>query len=201
MQVGAVYPGVGYGICGASVTGARAGISAAEYAKAAKSPQSDDEGILRMKKAIHAPLQRKGGFSPRWVTQVLRNTMIPYYILYIKQEDRMKAALTLVEFMRDHLVPKLFARDAHELRLAIETKNMVFNAELQLRASIFRKESRGTHFREDYPRRNDPEWLAWVILKNEDGKIVPSRRPIPREWWPNLAEPYNERYVNRFPGE
>lgn len=201
MQVGAVYPGVGYGICGASVTGARAGVSAAEYAKAVKSGHFDDSEVPRLKKALFTPLERKGGFGPKWVTQVLRNTVIPYYILYVKHEERMKAALTLIEFMRDHLVPKLTARDAHELRLAIETRNMVFNAELQLRASLFRKESRGTHFREDYPRRNDPEWLAWVILKNEDGRIVPEKRPIPKEWWPDLSKPYRERYVNRFPGE
>jgi len=158
----------------------------------------DQEDFLRLKKNIYAPLQRKGGFSPRWVTQVLRNTLIPYYILYIKHEARMKAALTLVEFMRDHLVPKLTARDAHELRLAIETKNMVFNAELQLRASIFRKESRGTHFREDYPRREDPKWLAWVILKNKDGEIISRKRSIPKKWWPDLTIPYNKRYLNKF---
>ena len=45
------------------------------------------------------------------MTQVLQNTMIPYFITYIKKEDRMKAALTIVEFLRDHMVPKLFARD------------------------------------------------------------------------------------------
>ena len=90
------------------------------------------------------------------MTQVLQNTMIPYFITYIKKEDRMKAALTIVEFLRDHMVPKLFARDPHELRLAHETKNMVHTAEAKLRASLFRTESRGTHYREDYPRRDNP---------------------------------------------
>ena len=201
MQVGAVYPGVGFAICGASVTGARAGVSAAEYAKSAKGRGFGQEEALSLKKAILSPLERKGGFSPAWVTQILRNMMIPYYILFIKHEERLTAALTLVEFMRDHLAPKLYARDAHELRLAIETKNMIFNAELQLKASIFRKESRGTHFREDYPRRNDPAWLAWVILKNENGEIVPSKRPVPKQWWPDLEKPDAERYLNRYPGE
>jgi len=201
MQVGAVYPGVGYGSCGASVTGARAGVSAAVYAKQSEKPNVDPGEIARLKKTIYMPMERKGGFSPRWVTQVLRNTVIPYFILSIKHEERMKAALTLVEFMRDYLVPKLTAKDAHELRLAIETKNLVFNAEMKLRASIFRKESRGTHFREDYPRRDDPEWLAWVTLKQEDGEVKLTKRPVPKEWWPDLSKPYTERYKNRFPDE
>jgi len=201
MQVGAVYPGVGYGICGASVTGARAGRGAAKYAMQAVKPEIDEKEITRLKKAIYGPLDRKGGFSPRWVTQVLRNTMIPYFIMYVKHEERMKAALTLVEFMRDHLAPKLTAKDAHELRLAIETRNIIHNAEMKLRASIFRKESRGTHYREDYPRRNDPEWLAWVTLKQEDGEIKITKRPVPKKWWPDLSKPYEEIYLNRFPGE
>jgi succinate dehydrogenase/fumarate reductase flavoprotein subunit len=78
---------------------------------------------------------------------------------------------------------------------------MVLNAEMILRASLFRTESRGQHYREDYPRRDDPEWLVWVKLEeNEDGMKL-SKVPIPKEWWPDLGEPYNERYPKRFPGE
>ena len=84
--------------------------------------------------------------------------MIPYFILFIKHEKRLLAALTIVEFLRDHLVPKLVARDSHELRLAHETRNMILNAEMILKTSLSRTESRGQHYREDYPRRRDPQW-------------------------------------------
>jgi succinate dehydrogenase/fumarate reductase flavoprotein subunit len=127
--------------------------------------------------------------------------MVPYFTLYVKKGDRLQAALTTVEFLRDHLVPKLYARDPHELRLAHETKNMVHNAEAKLRASLFRTESRGTHYREDYPHRDDPDWLAWVMLKDEGGEMKASKKPVPREWWPDLSRPYEERYPNRYPGE
>ena len=113
----------------------------------------------------------------------------------------MKAALTIVEFLRDHMTPMLFARDPHELRLALETKNMILNAEMRLRASLFRTESRGCHYREDFPSRNDPDWLAWVLLKEENGRMVASKKPIPKEWWPDHSKPYDERYAFRFPGE
>jgi len=202
MQVGAVYPGpFGYSLAGCSSTGTRAGVAAAEYALQAEKPMVDEEEMARLKKMVHAPAERKGGFSPGWVTQLLQNTMIPYFILYIKKEERMQAALTVVEFLRDHLVPKLFARDPHELRLAHETKNMVLNAEMRLRSSIFRTESRGCHYREDYPRRDDPNWLAWVKLKEEQGRMKLSKEPIPKEWWPDLSKPYEERYPARLPGE
>lgn len=201
MQVGATYGGVGYALAGAAVTGARAGVAAAEYAGQAAAPRVDEAEVSTFRAALLAPTQRNGGFGPRWVTQMLQNTMFPYYTLYVKKGDRLQAALTQVEFMRDHLVPRLFARDAHELRLVHETESMVHNAEAKLRASLFRTESRGTHFREDFPCRDDPGWLAWVVLEDEGGEMKLSKKPVPKEWWPDLSAPYGERYVNRYPGE
>ena len=72
---------------------------------------------------------------------------------------------------------------------------------MKLRAALFRTESRGTHYREDYPRRDDPGWLAWVLLKEENGRMKALKKPIPKEWCPDLSQPYEERYPARFPGE
>ena len=99
----------------------------------------------------------------------LQGIMIPNFILYVKSEQRLSAALTYVEYLRDHHVPLLIADDEHELRQAHETANMVLNAEMKLRASLMRTESRGSHYREDHPERNDDEWTAWI-------KILPRRR-------------------------
>ncbi len=201
MVVGAMYSGMGFATATASVTGARAGVAAAQFARQAGKPAVDRTELARSKGLVMAPAQRQGGFTPAWVTQLLQNLMTPYFISRIKHGARLQAALTLVEFMRDHLAPKLFARDPHELRLAHETKNMIINAEMVLRSALFRTESRGTHYREDYPRRDDPNWLAWVILKEEDGQMKAYKKPVPKEWWPDLTKPYEERYPVRFPGE
>jgi len=191
----------GLGSCPSAVTGRRAGAGAAEYALQAEKSIIDKRELARLKEIMYTPTERKSGFSPRWVTQLLQNTMIPYFILYIKHGERLRAALTIVEFLRDHLVPKLMAKDSHELRLAHETKNMILSSEMMLRASLFRTESRGTHYREDYPRRDDPTWLAWTKIKEEQGRMSVLKEPIPKEWWPDLSKPYEERYPIRFPGE
>ena len=199
--LGAYHPAPGFGLTGSAVTGSRAGRGAARYALQTKKPTLDEEELSKLRKITVSPLENKGGFSPRWVTQILQNTMMPYFILFIKHEKRLQAALTIVEFLRDHLVPKLIAKDSHELRLAHETKNMVLNAEMILRTSLFRTESRGQHYREDYPRRDDPAWLVWVKLQAEQGWMKLSKEPIPKQWWPDLSKPYEERYPKRFPGE
>ena len=126
---------------------------------------------------------------------------MPYFFLQVKHGERLQAALTLAEFLNSHLAPKLMAKDPHEWRIAQETKNMALNTEMMLRASLFRTESRGSHYREDYPRRDDPTWLAWVKLKEEQGKMKVYKEPMPKKWWPDLSKPYEERYPKIFPGE
>jgi len=199
--LGAYHPAPGFGLTGSAVTGSRAGIGAAEYALTKGKIEPHAEPLADAAKIMYLPLERRTGFSPRWVTQILQNTMIPYFILFVKHHKRLEAALTIVDFLKYHLVPQLTARDSHELRLAHETKNMVLNAEMILRASLFRTESRGQHYREDYPRRDDPDWLAWVKLEEGEDGMKLSKVPIPKEWWPDLRGPYEERYLKRFPGE
>jgi len=176
-------------------------MGAAEYAKQAKKTRIDDKEIARGKKSVLFAVEGKSGYNPRWVTQVLQNTMMPYFILFIKHEKRLSAALSIVEFLRDHLTPKLVAKDNHELRLAHETRNMILNAEMILKSSLYRTESRGQHYREDYPRRNDPEWLVWLKLREDHGSMMISAEQIPRVRWPDMSRPYEERYPKRFPGE
>lgn len=68
--------------------------------------------------------------------------------------------------------------------------------------AVFRTESRGTHYREDYPARNDCQWLVRVGLKQgQDGTMTLSRQPVPDAWKPNPLLPYAQRYPNRYPGE
>ena len=208
MQSGATYAAIGQSVLGCSVTGAHAGAAAAAFAEAAPGlPDAGAGEVDAVAETIASPLRRAGGFSPRWVTQMLQNTVIPYYVLYVKHADRLRAALTNVEFFRDHLLPKLYATDQHELRLVHETRNMVLNAEMRLRASLFRTETRGCHYREDFPLRDDEEWLAWVILRRGAGaqpgagEMEVLKRPVPAEWRPDSSLTYEERYVNRVPGE
>jgi succinate dehydrogenase/fumarate reductase flavoprotein subunit len=189
------------GLPASSVTGTRAGQGAAGYALEAVKPAIDEKELACLKKRMFEPVERKSGFDPRWVTQLLINTLVPYYVLTVQHGVRLQAALTMVEYFRDKYVPKLLAADSHELRLAHEVENMVLGSEIALKASLFRTESRGFHYREDYPRRDDPAWLAWIKIREEEGQLKLWKEAIPQRWWPDLSKPYAERYPKRFPRE
>jgi succinate dehydrogenase/fumarate reductase flavoprotein subunit len=202
MLCGASYAGVGMSSSGSAVQGARAGAGAAAYAAAAPAPAVSDSALGKIRSAVIAPRSRENGFSPAWVTQLLQNTMFPYYVLEVKKADRLQAALTQIMYLQEHMVPLLVASDTHELKLAHETKNMLLNAEMKLRASLFRTESRGTHYREDHPARDDGNWLAWVLIKQDEaGAMALSKEPVPEKWRPDQSVAYATRYTLRFPGE
>ncbi len=144
----------------------------------------------------------ENGFSPAWVTQLLQNTMFPSYVLFVKSPGRLQPALDQAMYLREHMVPLLVASDVHDLKLAHETKNMLLNAEMKLRASLFRSESRGTHYHEDRPARDDKKWPAWVLLQRGDtGDMNLRKQAIPAAWKADLSTSYTTRYAQRFPGE
>jgi L-aspartate oxidase len=47
----------------------------------------------------------------------------------------------------------------------VELRNIILNAELIVRSALQRKESRGGHFREDYPQKNLDSHES-IILQN-----------------------------------
>ena len=182
-MAGGIYTQIGSSLAGSAVQGAIAGEAAAEYARSVEAPSIPDARIAEIKDEILAPLRREAGYGPAWVTQTLQGIMIPNFVLYIKKASMMQAALAYVEELRDHHAPMLRAANMHELRLAFETRNMILSAEMKLRASLMRTESRCSHYRLDYPDVDDENWRAWInIYRGEDGSMQLEKQPF--DTWP-----------------
>jgi len=171
-MAGGIYTQIGSSLACSAVQGGIAGETAAFCAKRMKMPGISKAGRKRIREETLAPLKRERGYSPAWVTQTLQGIMIPNFVIYIKKERILNAALAYIEELRDHHRPILKAADLHELRLAHETSNMIMNAEMKLRPSIMRKESRCSHYRLDYPDPDMKNWNAWInIYKGDDGSM------------------------------
>jgi succinate dehydrogenase/fumarate reductase flavoprotein subunit len=176
---GGIYTQIGSSLAGSAVQGAIAGLEASKYSKSIHMPKVSKEKIAKIQEEILAPLKRGSGYSPAWVTQTLQGIMIPNFVLYIKKETMLKASLLYVEELLDHHLSKLKANSMHELRLAHETKNMVISAQMKLKASLMRKESRCSHYRLDYPNVDNKNWQAWInIYKDKDGQMAFEKQPF-----------------------
>lgn len=178
-MAGGIYTQIGSSLAGSAVQGAIAADAAAKYCQKvalAAIPAAQQKAV---EAEILAPLKRDKGYGPAWVTQTLQGIMIPNFVLYIKKESLLKAALAYVEELRDHHLPMLRAADLHELRLAHETANMIINAEMKLNASILRKESRCSHYRLDYPELDNTNWNAWInISQGDNGEMRLEKQPF-----------------------
>ncbi|HLI22038.1 MAG TPA: succinate dehydrogenase flavoprotein subunit [Stellaceae bacterium] len=62
---------------------------------------------------------------------------------------------------------------------ALELENLIAQAKVSIYSAVNRKESRGAHAREDFPDRNDKEWMVHTVSwLGDDGKVRLGTRPV-----------------------
>jgi succinate dehydrogenase/fumarate reductase flavoprotein subunit len=130
----------------------------------------------------------------------LQQLMFAYDVSVWKHATRLEKALARVGELKDEM-QRLQAPHTHELVRLKETEAMVLAAELILQASLHRKESRMSHFREDFDFRDDRHWLCWVDIREESGKARLFNTPIPLPITaPGAGEPTAVKRVVRGAG-
>ena len=186
-----------------SVQGKRAGQAAAQYASRNVLEKIQSTTIVSRQAVILAPSKRDKGFSANWALDCLQGIMAPAWTIVIKSQERLNAALSQVSFMRDKVVPKLQATSPHDLRVCHEVQHKVLQAEMKLRSALARQESRGPHYREDFPYRDDKNFLCYMaVQKDEQGQMQVSKIEIKEDWKGNLSEDFATRYAETYyPGE
>lgn len=173
-------PGIvpGSGIMFAVVSAAWAGPSAARYAANTTSAEISSADIKRFKEATFVPLYVGKGVMPAEVIDTLQAITAPIKYNLRRSKERLTEALGVIENLKKKL-PELHAGDFHYLSKCHEVRSMVLCAELTYRAALMREESRGSHFREDYPARDDKNWLKWIIIKQQNNKMTLFTQPVP----------------------
>jgi succinate dehydrogenase/fumarate reductase flavoprotein subunit len=104
------------------------------------------------------------------------------YSIY-KSEERMTEALGMVLDVKERL-PQVTATDPHYLVAAHDARNMALSAELFYRTALTRKESRGWFIREDYPERDDVEWVKWINAEDARGEMRLWTEDVPVSGYP-----------------
>ncbi|MEE8716444.1 MAG: FAD-binding protein [Coriobacteriales bacterium] len=199
---GSMYCYIGTTSSGCSYQGDRAGASAAAYADTVEQVDVPTDQLKSATDEIFAPTTRTKGFDPNQVSNQLQAVMLNPLVHINANAASLNGALSMIEYLRDTVVPNLVAYTGHDLRLAIEAKHKVLGAELKVRAKLAREESRGMHYRSDFPYRDDDNFLCHLgFYKAEDGSVAYEKIEIPDSWKGDLTADYTTRYVWRFPGE
>jgi succinate dehydrogenase/fumarate reductase flavoprotein subunit len=170
----------GFGNVHAGFTGIPAGESAAYYAAQRDYGVITDDKVETAYHRLFSHLNKKDGLDPHDLIWKIENLMQPVGYTGYKHEERMKKALEQVLLIKRD-IDKLGAVDAHGLMKVNECKSIVLCAEMFFRTSLERKETRGWHMREDYKKRDDKNWLKWIIVQDKNGEMDLSYEPIPME--------------------
>lgn len=88
--------------------------------------------------------------------------------------ERLRETLEIIEFWAGYVLDKVFDEPA-----AWETQNMLTVAHCIALGALTRCESRGVHFRTDFPRPDDPRWRRHVDLRRDEGQTRTSSTRIP----------------------
>jgi succinate dehydrogenase / fumarate reductase, flavoprotein subunit len=165
------------------VFGKRAGEYAADFARK-NGPVKADEG------QAHASIQQSltpfdrgaSGENPFKLQEELQETM-QSKVGIVRQEDEMREAYACIQQYKQR-ASRLGVSGHREYNgawhTAIDVQNLLTVSEAITLSAIERRESRGGHFREDYPDKA-PEFskITIMVRRGPDGDVIVSYVPIP----------------------
>jgi succinate dehydrogenase/fumarate reductase flavoprotein subunit len=169
---------------GSAIGGCHAGQAAAHYAGEIGRTNVNGRQVQLLKDEIFAPMKRESGLKHQEVRRHCKSIIARGLVGPIRNEKRLKEAIDIAQEIREEEIPKLVANDYHELARCIGLSNGLLFLELLPRCALFRTESRGSHYRDDYPERDNANWLRWVIAKSSGDGIKVWAEPIPFERYP-----------------
>jgi succinate dehydrogenase/fumarate reductase flavoprotein subunit len=174
----------GNGVCDSTVFGARAGDAVVLYIKNRSSlAKISDTKVQTIINDMLEPFKREEGENPFYIRNELKNLMWERVGLVRNQKDLQYAEVQLQ--ILEERINKVSLRGPQKYNLTwqeyMNVRNLVSIAKMVTKSALMRTESRGSHYREDYPESNDEKWLSNIfVTKTEDVE--------PRYWTENVKQ-------------
>jgi L-aspartate oxidase len=160
---------------GSQVFGWRAGRAAAEISKERPDPPGASseaaEARIAAIRGAGTGRQRAQDLLPELQRAMWR------LLLVERSAERLAAARERIAEERDRLANDLAIAEPTDLIAAIEHHSLLDVAEVIVETADRRKESRGSHYRSDFPRRDDGGWLTnQIVTRDAAGALRIERR-------------------------
>jgi len=171
------------------VFGRRAGQRATEYVRGAKTIPISLSASRAEEEKIDRLLKRTSGERIGPLREEVGAAMTEHLGIF-RTRERMEKALRRIREVRNRY-ENIYLEDRgrifnSELTNALELGSLIDLAETIVVGAIGREESRGSHYRKDFPDRNDAEWLKHTLIYRTDSgpqiKYAPvtiTRFPLP----------------------
>ena len=163
------------------VFGKRAGEYAAAYAKENSLGAVNTNELASVEKWALKPFEPKGPDNPYTVQHTLQDVMQDL-VGIVRQEQEMLQALDRIQELR--AASERVSVDGNReynagWHTALDLHNLLTVSEIVTRAALDRKESRGAHFRDDFPSKDEQQGSSNVVVrKGTDGQVQLVREPI-----------------------
>ena len=129
-----------------------------------------DENILNCMKKYQEDNENFNDINTEELKLRLQNIMWNYVGIIRNEKNLLKAGEELLQIEKE-FNKKDVCNDKNEYEL----RNMLTIAKVIVESALFRKESRGSHFREDYPQTNEDAKHSYIKIGAEDnGEIFTS---------------------------
>jgi succinate dehydrogenase / fumarate reductase, flavoprotein subunit len=150
------------------VFGRRAGIRAGERARKTPHPSMSPDAYRDEYDRIKILMDRNRGVRPHQLRESVGRTMAENVGVF-RTREKMERALVAIrdirEQSRDIFVQDKGKKFNTDLLAALETESILVLSEAIVIGAIAREESRGAHYRLDYPNRDDTRWLKHTLVK------------------------------------
>ena len=165
------------------VFGKRAGEFAGKYAREQTAPAVDTDQLEGAVRVALAPFERQGGGEGPYRIQQDLQVMMQDLVGIVRREEEMQRALEELDKLweRARRVGVTGNREYNPgWHTALDLANLLTVSEAITRAALVRKESRGGHFRDDFPEKAARFGkVNLVVHKGPDGRMQLEEAPIP----------------------
>jgi succinate dehydrogenase / fumarate reductase flavoprotein subunit len=163
------------------VFGKYSGLKAAEYANSENYPTLPDDPTDFARAQLDSLLNSSGEERPEIIAGEMKQVMNDMVGVF-RTEEGMASALETIQELQTRFKHvkvedkgKVFNTD---LLATWELGNLIDLAEVTTVTALARQESRGAHAREDYPKRDDENWMKHSLAWMQDGEIELRYKPV-----------------------
>jgi succinate dehydrogenase / fumarate reductase flavoprotein subunit len=176
------------------VYGKRTGAAIAQYVQNRKLPEIDEQPYLDTAQGqINALVNQSGTLRINQLRQAFQDCMTEYCGVFRTQESMSEGLNQLSRLQQQY--QEIYLDDKGscwntEIIEALELRSLMVVGEIILTSAVNRQESRGAHCREDYPQRDDTNFLRHTLAYYSSAGIDLQYKPVSI----TLFEPKERKY-------